>query len=77
MSQKSIERALLSMNEILLCGLDELDEARRALLVAHVMNEHNWAAPRNVRKRNRTSNVDRSEDLTQSQQFQKGKCDQT
>ena len=51
--RKSVERALLSMNEVLLCGLDELDEAERALVVAHVMNEHNWAAPRKRRKRRR------------------------
>lgn len=44
--------ALASMTEVLFCGFQDLSEADKALVVAHVMDRSNWAAPRNVKKDN-------------------------
>jgi len=36
-------KRLLSLNEVLFCGLNELDDAQRAEIVTHVMDRGNWA----------------------------------
>ena len=38
-----VERALLSMNEVLLCGLDELSPSDLRLVTEHCKNMENWA----------------------------------
>eukprot|EP00816_Leptocylindrus_hargravesii_P011202 CAMPEP_0196823472 /NCGR_PEP_ID=MMETSP1362-20130617/87626_1 /TAXON_ID=163516 /ORGANISM="Leptocylindrus danicus, Strain CCMP1856" /LENGTH=362 /DNA_ID=CAMNT_0042203353 /DNA_START=1 /DNA_END=1090 /DNA_ORIENTATION=- len=35
--------ALSGMNEVLICGFDELDEDRKCLVLQHVMEKSNWA----------------------------------
>lgn len=47
---KSFEQALLAMNEMLFCGLDELDEISTAKVVAHVMDQSHWARKTKPRK---------------------------
>jgi len=39
----AVEVALASMNEVLLCGFDELDAAARAAVVAHCSDKKHWA----------------------------------
>lgn len=36
------EEALMQMNELLFCGLEELPHADRRLVVAHIMDRQNW-----------------------------------
>ena len=43
------EEALIQMNEVLLCGLEELPDEDRRRVVAHVMNRENWATMRKSR----------------------------
>jgi len=38
-----VERALLSMNEVLLCGLDELSPSDLRIITEHCQNMENWA----------------------------------
>jgi hypothetical protein len=47
---QSFEKALLAMNEMLFCGLEELDESGTAKVVAHVMNKGLWAKKTKPRK---------------------------
>lgn len=37
------EAALLSMNEVLLCGFSELSKSDRSVVVSYVMDKRNWA----------------------------------
>lgn len=52
--------ALSGMNEVLICGFDELSEEKRRMILGHVMEKSNWAklVKRKVKNRRGDSNTE-------------------
>ena len=61
-------RAFASMNQVLLCGFDELPKDKQEQVIDHAMNKDHWARKRNIKPQSTTTTANSQNDNKMAKQ---------